>query len=416
MSAVKSIIIKEIVDQHFEEAAFLWSQRDAAAGASNYTLSDLASLDERVEAHIDGLRVAGEYGWGLCEAGLDIEDPGTLFTAAIIAFEGGDKEQIDLVASASSESQAAFRAVVSALGWMDDKRFNALIIGLVSAKSRLYRRLGIAACGIRRINPKTYLDQATSSSDLFLKTLALKAVGDLKRADLLPQLQKHLQHEDHDCRFEAAKSALLLGDRSAMNTISAFVFSQSKHTLPAMQVALRLVDGQTARNWLKTQSRNPEQRRQMLSGIGITGEPAYIPMLIKQMKNPELARAAGDAFSMITGADLEQEKLDREWPEGIEAGANDDPQDENIDMDMDEDLSWPNADLVAQWWAQNRSAFPTGNRFLAGSPISPEQCTQVLKNGSQRDRQAAALELALSQPDADYFNTFAPGHRQKERL
>jgi uncharacterized protein (TIGR02270 family) len=234
--------------------------------------------------------------------------------------------------------------------------------------------------------------------------------------DLLPQLQNNFQHEDSACRFAATKSALLLGDQSALDILSAFVLTQSEYTMPAMQVALRLVDAQTARNWLKAQSKNPEQRRQMLTGTGITGEPAYVPMLIKQMRNPKTARVAGEAFSMITGVDLSRENLEGEWPEGFEAGPTDDPEDTDVELDPDENLSWPDAERVLQWWGQHGEAFPAGNRYLAGSPVSPMHCTHVLKKGYQRQRQAAALELALSQPDASYFNTRGPGPWQIKRL
>lgn len=416
MSAVKTPVIEEIVDLHFDEAAFLWAQRDSAARATNYYLPDLAFLDERVEAHIDGLRVAGDFGWELCEAGLDAEDPGTLFTAAVIAFESGDRERMDLVVGESTQSREAFRAVVSGLGWMEKKKFNASITGLVGDKQRPYRRLGIAACGIRRINPRGYLDQATNSGDIFLRAIAFKTVGELKRMDLLPQLQEHFQHENQECRFQAARSALLLGDASAMDTLSTFVHSQPRLTLPAMQVALRVADGQTTRQWLQALSKNPQARRGVLIGTGIAGDSAYMPMLIKQMANPALARAAGDAFSMITGADLAEENLEGEWPEGFEAGPNDDPEDEDVALDEDEDLAWPDTERVSMWWEKNKGALPPGQRYLAGSPISPEHCLYVLKNGSQRHRQAAALELALGQADATYINTREPGYAQKNKL
>jgi hypothetical protein len=58
-SREKSMIIAEIVSQHAEEAAFLWLLRSNAVGAPHYSLKDLAKLDGRVEAHLDGLRVAG---------------------------------------------------------------------------------------------------------------------------------------------------------------------------------------------------------------------------------------------------------------------------------------------------------------------------------------------------------------------
>jgi hypothetical protein len=51
-----SPIIPEIIDQHAEEAAFLWLRRDAAVHQPHYDIEDLAELDERVEAHLDGLR------------------------------------------------------------------------------------------------------------------------------------------------------------------------------------------------------------------------------------------------------------------------------------------------------------------------------------------------------------------------
>jgi uncharacterized protein (TIGR02270 family) len=413
MCAAKNPIIEEIVDQHFDEASFLWQQRDVAVTSSNYSLPDLAFLDERVEAHIDGLRIAADHGWALCEDCLDAEDPGTVFAAAVLAFESNDKERMDLVVGAASESFAAFRAAVSALGWMKKPQFNAIAQALVSTKSRRYRRLGIAACGIRRVNPRGYLDQAINSSHIPLKARALKAAGELKRVDLLPQLQKHFQHEDDTCRFEAARSALLMGDRSAIEPISTFIISNSVHTLSAMQIALRLVDTQTARNWLKAQSRNPEQSRTMIIGTGITGEPAYIPMLIKQMQKPKLARIAGGAFSMITGVNLENEKLDSEWPEGFVAGPTDEIENENVEMDADEDLPWPDAALIQQWWEQNTSAMPAGPRYVSGTPVSQECCTQVLKIGNQYLRQAAALELALSAPEAVYFNIKSPGYLQR---
>ena len=183
-----------------------------------------------------------------------------------------------------------------------------------------------------------------------------------------------------------------------------------------MQVALRVVDGQTALEWLKTQSRNPKRRREMLIGTGIVGNPAYIPILIKQMHIPELARAAGDAFTVITGIDLGECQLEGERPEGFEAETSDDPEENYAELDPDEELSWPDADLVSKWWEQNNEAFPPRSRYLAGGLISPEHCSELLRNGNQRNRQAAALELALSQMDVRYFNTKAPGHWQKKRL
>ena len=60
------MIIAEIVSQHVEESAFLWLLRSNAIHQPHYGLKALAKLDNRVEAHLDGLRVAG----GFHDAGL----------------------------------------------------------------------------------------------------------------------------------------------------------------------------------------------------------------------------------------------------------------------------------------------------------------------------------------------------------
>jgi len=57
-----SPIIANVVLQHAEEAAFLWLLRHAAVAAPHYSLADLGKLDGRVEAHLDGLRIAGPDG------------------------------------------------------------------------------------------------------------------------------------------------------------------------------------------------------------------------------------------------------------------------------------------------------------------------------------------------------------------
>lgn len=69
MSAIYSVL-----DQLATDASFLWGLRSTAVSAPHYNLADLAKLDGRVEAHIDGLRIAGEEGWELCRKELAWND------------------------------------------------------------------------------------------------------------------------------------------------------------------------------------------------------------------------------------------------------------------------------------------------------------------------------------------------------
>ena len=79
-------IISAIIDQHAENASFNWLLRDKAISDPHYDLSDLANLDDRLEANIDGLRIARDEGWDICREAMDLtEDVGEVFTAGVLA-------------------------------------------------------------------------------------------------------------------------------------------------------------------------------------------------------------------------------------------------------------------------------------------------------------------------------------------
>ena len=119
---------------------------------------------------------------------------------------------------------------------------------------------------------------------------------------------------------------------------------------------------------------------------------------------------------MITGVDIAFTDLDGKKPAGFDAGPTENPEDENVEMDPDENLPWPNPELIAKWWSQHQGEFQPGIRYLLGKPISVDWCHQVLRKGRQRQRAAAALELAIRQPGQPLFNVAAPGFRQQQML
>ena len=409
-------VIPVIIEQHAEEAAFLWLLRDAAVHEPHYSLSDLAHLDNRVEANIDGLRIAGD-GWNILKETLVWEDAGEIFAGAVLAFETGVEERMDTVLEAGSDDYELSRGLVSALGWLS---FNQIIEGyvqdLASAESSALRRIGLAAYVAHRQNPGQLLIDALSDDDSILRARALRAAAELGRKDLLPLLKDHTKEEDENCRFSAAWSAAILGDAFTVPVLRSIAESEQSHAENACCMAVRLMHLSDAHVWLQELSKSPNLQRFAVTGYGVTGDPMSVPWLIQIMELEELARVAGESFTMITGVDIAYEDLEGEWPEGFEAGPTEEPEDEDVEMDPDEDLPWPEPKLIAEWWAKNKAAFRNGTRYLLGQPISPEHLHKVLKTGYQRQRAAAALELAILQPGQPLFEVRAPGFRQQQIL
>jgi hypothetical protein len=83
-------ILYEIVRQHVEQAAFLWTVYDhhLLNPDENPDMDEerLARLVERLEAHLDGARVAGENGRRIArERFEEFPEPGELFVVQMLA-------------------------------------------------------------------------------------------------------------------------------------------------------------------------------------------------------------------------------------------------------------------------------------------------------------------------------------------
>ena len=410
------MIIAEIVSQHAEEAAFLWLLRSNAVSAPHYSLKDLAKLDGRVEAHLDGLRVAGEPGWELCKAGLGNEENGEVFAASVMAFESGIESRIQAVLDVVQKTPELSTGLISALGWIAYEQVSPHIERLLRPESPIIQCVGLAATAVHRKDPGSIFQTMLGSSDAPLHARALKAVGELGRKNLASLVSSSLSAEDSSLRWWAAWSGALLGDGVTIPVLQQFGTQKGPYAVKAATMAVRRMSVEAAHRWVRVLAGNSETIRVALCAAGALGDPTSIPWLIEQMAVSVLARVAGESFTMITGIDLAYDDLDTDKPEGFEAGPTEDPGDENVEMDQDEDLPWPNPELITKWWFTHRLEFTNGMRYLLGKPMTIVSLNEVLRTGKQRQRTAAAIELAMRQPGTALFNTSAPGFRQQALL
>lgn len=405
-------LVPEVVEQHAVEASFLWSQRSRAIREPQYDLAGLMRLDERVEAHLDGLRIAGARAWEIYEKVQPLETAGDAFARSSAALASGSPELLAQTIAGCAAVPDAARGFVSALGWVSWDRAEAPARKLLEAESPAERRMAVAAWAIHRRDPGQALLKAAEDSDTGLRARAFRAVGELGLSRLALQPGKIGGLPDPECRYSAAWSAALLGGRpEAASALADLAESGPIRREAAVRLAARRLGLGLAGPWLRKLP-----GRLAVIGIGAAGDPDAVATLLEGMRAPELARIAGEAFSMITGADLEDERLAGGKPEGFEAGPNDDPADPNVEMDPDENLPWPDVPAIAAWWKGRAAALKPGTRHLLGKPIEAAWLRKVLRDGKQRQRAAAALELAMLEPGKPLFEVRAPGFRQKLAL
>lgn len=410
-------MVDAIVEQHASEAAFLWSLRERALRDPHYDLDDLGRLDERMEAHLDGLDLGGDAAWKICKAALSAEEPGEVFAASVVATSRGDIRGIAHVLDVGCGTPELRRGMTSALGWLPFETVNRILPGLLdSACPPVLQRLGISACALHRRDPGYPLDDALRSDDKDLRERAMRAAGELGRGNVANAMRPELRSEDDACRFSAAWSLSLLGVDEAVPILWDFAARGGRFARRACSVALRRTDASTAAAWVRGLESFEGTRRLSVIAAGMRGDPESVPWLLQCMETPELARVAAESFTMITGANFAEERLSAKPPADWSPGPNDDPEDEDVETDPDENLPWPHAGFVSAWWAKNRKKLAPRTRHLLGRPIAEPWLQQVLRRGYQRQREAAALELALLAPSKSMFEVRAPARRQRTLL
>lgn len=398
----------KIIEQHAIDAAFLWLLRSQAVdGSTLYTQEDINELDQRLAGHLEGLVSAGYLGWEICLQQLDFEEAGETFVAAVIAFQSGDDAKIKIICEAGLANPEMTIGLVSALGWIDKTTALHWIDRFLRVSNQKYRYLGIAACSIRRFDPKQHLTDILQDESISthpqLYARALRLIGEIKRVDLIPALNQAMEDKDKTVSFWANWSSVLLGNELAVNNLKLNVLEENAHQDQALELVFSVLTVDQAKHWISEISADPSQNRTVIKSIGILGDPQAVPWLVQQMNNLLFARLAGRSFSLITGIDLEQHKLDKEIEVTFEDNPDADIEDDAENADID--LPWPDPENIQTFWDQHGNFLQAGQCYFLGQSITIESLKQVLQTGNQLQRNNAALKLAMLESNSILLNT-----------
>jgi uncharacterized protein (TIGR02270 family) len=420
-----------VVQQHAQEAVQLRHVRSVLLSAPHMSLPLLRRHDERMAAHLDGLAVAGAHGVAALEELLDPPSAGAVFALAVCALQGRDASLLTRLVALAASSADAERGFLSALGWVSAEDLQGTVRALLGSKQAQHRAWAFAACAMHRVDPGPILAQATQDTEVKVRARAWRVAGQLGRRELADAARQaviagplpSMPDDPHVVRRAAAWALTLWGAGDNDLVRDALLSLTPGQAMPCVY-AHRLATIAAPIDWGRAQVRalaaqaesSKPHKRCMLRLAGWVGDPQVVPWLIHHMVDEAWARLAGESFSVITGADLDQLQLDRPRPAGAESGPNDDPEDEDVALDEDDSLPWPDAIKVQAWWQLNASRFVTGQRYFAGAPPSAAHSTHILRTAGQRQRILAAEYLCLLQPGGSLLPVAAPAWRQSRWL
>jgi uncharacterized protein (TIGR02270 family) len=378
MPAAKLRFLPDILEEHFEELAFLWSQRRKALRSPIYTRRAFLQLEGRIEAHVHGILVVGDGAFPLLEEQLRADDPDLLFAAAYALLRSGSGRGSQLVGEAFFGSEGEKLAALT----------EALASGpLRDLESKLQQE---SVAGV-----PTPVTAAAIEALVFHGKLNLNA----------EQFSRLLRSENVEVRRGAWRAACVdvvlrrseiyregAGDPDREVRRHAMVAAAWAREAWLLEVCRERVrakrDDSDAASLLAVLGR-PEDVREILSLardrslgptrfalLGSFGHPSSVDALLPELEsaNPSDAAAAGAAFTRITGCDVSSAKRATVAPE-------DGHEPDEFEAEFLEEVMLPNAETARAHWKKVQQEYAKGTRWCRGRDLSrgfgPEDLDQL---------------------------------------
>lgn len=315
MSTPRARHIPQLLDIHAEDLAFLWAQRRSMLHSPEHTLREFTHLGERIEAHVQGLLVA---------------PAADLRQRLEAAMGGGERDDICAAALAvlRCDDAAAARWLVGEFALASGPQLLGLRDALGQAPAarmadELRHALGhakpavAAAAAVALANQKLLAADAPGLARLLLDedaAVCAQAWAAAWRADrhnprtngAARPYREALARPEAAVRHEAWASAAWSGLAQAVAPLRRAVADGDEVALDWMCV-LGTADDTQAIGAATMALASPARRCAVLARFG---HPAVLPTLLRWMEGDDAvtAHAAGQAFTRITGAEIQGER------------------------------------------------------------------------------------------------------------
>jgi uncharacterized protein (TIGR02270 family) len=413
----------EVVEEHLDDAEFLWTQWERCLRSPSFTLAEVAEREEeRLLANVDGLVSGGEpVRERLLVPALEVDDHGRRAAAAFALLASDDRAAAEPVLRLLREGDAPIAASAGrALGlaggaWIDDALREVLRDGAPAAQAA-----ALSALAFRRASSGAALSGLRAGDAPALLAAGLRsAAGGRDKAP--PSLVLEcLAAGEPEVRDEAIAAGLSLGIPEAWAACQKLARSANDESfaggepLPLL-FAATLGDVRDVDPLLRATG---ALRRAAVWALGYSGRIAAAEACLPLLGDAEVGKLAGEAFAAITGLPAAGRFL--------AADTGDEPEEpiplaqEKLDADLvptaEDALPLLDPEAVQAWWGEQRSRFERGKRYLFGAPWGRESVLAVLAQGPMRRRRGLAIEVAIRTRGRVQVETQALTARQRAEV
>ena len=395
MAITSDKILWDVMEEHLEEAGFLWTMWERALVAPDYTLDELAAREEqRLVAHLDALVQGGEpVVEELLVPALE-QDEAEISVAAALALTaaGHGPRVLEALGAAAGLTPGVWglrRALE--LSALDGVR-GGLEELCAPGGSPLARALALEALAFHGVSAGVLPGELLSSEDPVVVRALLRA-GRVAPGALPEEVtERGLASEDPALRDVALRTGILLGAESARRRCDELVQERVAGARAAMEL-VSLQSGPASVRSLEPSLASPELALDALWALGFCGsvEAAELCVTVLQGGDELLAAAAAEALCAITGLDLTATGLVKAPEPGLE-----EPDEEGglvLATTAEESLLAPDVEQVCAWWEARRAKLSPGVRYIMGRPAELSAVAGALHCAPLWRRHGLALDL-----------------------
>lgn len=366
--------LPELLEVHAADLAFLWDQRRDAMASRRHTLRAFGELNERIEAHLQGLLIAPPDALlALMRPQLAAEDRGEAFAAGFTLLRTNQPMLTALVLDAfESAHGAALDGLCDALSAAP---FGAFIGELQSVFDRAEPRTAVAAAVVLA-NHRLLTSQSARLPELLLHDdpqvceLAWRAATVTDARDAAPAhtrpYQHALNHPSARVRHAAWAASAWTGQAQALPLLRHLAERGDAVALHWLTV-LGTVDDVPLVQQAALALDDPAARCRVLARFG---HPSGLNALVRWMEADDAARAAaaGEAFERITGIEIHGER--RQLPAAQDA--------DEFDREMAPLVWLPDVDKARALMDRHGAAWAEGARWCRGRRFDGESTPALL--------------------------------------
>jgi uncharacterized protein (TIGR02270 family) len=379
--------IPDLLEQHVEEIEFLWAQREVALGSPRYTMRELAQLDERIEAHVQGVIAAAEHAIPLLEERLAATEAPAVFAGAYPMLRLGGQYVSRVLEIFSASRGPRLDGITRALSMAPVEAFLPQIRSLVLSAEPAVAAAATEVLIFRRAHdPKPgRILLLVQEEEPSVRLRAWRVAGYLG-TPLEPRLYASGMRDEN----AAVRSAALLA--AAWSRVSgAVMFARQLARVPTPenldQIRLLAILGAPQDLPLMVHiGREADLGPARFRLIGSYGHPLLVDLLLSELGNPDptSASAAAAAFTKITGEVVDSgDRVKTSAPGSLEV--------DEFEAEFQEEVILPNQELARRRWAELKPRLSQASRLTRGFDVSHVVAPEVLAQLEMESRWEACL-------------------------